>query len=147
MFYIIVTLKAPYIFAWRYWMRVPKRRQNLGNLLWLASTWNCNRNVLIVTQYSKLLFTFKIVIATFFHDNFSSSKTSSRRFREHLARLDILCLGRQEISKLKMSSRRLGDQKMFAGCNCCWSYRSRNFQFFTRKLKKVYQICSSENTN
>ena len=36
-----------------FWMRAPNRRQNLGNLLWLASVSNNNRNVIAATQNSR----------------------------------------------------------------------------------------------
>ena len=82
-----LSLKFPYIFAWRYWLRAPKRRYNLGN-------------VILIIQEPRLLFVFKIIITISFilirkvftsHDNFLSSKTYLE---------DVL--------------RCLGDQKMFA---------------------------------
>ena len=55
-------LKTPFIFAWRCWMCAPKRRWNSGNFLWLTSTWNYNRNVIVVTQNSKLLLLFPLLV-------------------------------------------------------------------------------------
>ena len=63
-FYIIVTPKAPHIFVWRYRMSALKRRENLGNLLWLASELNYDKNVIIIIQDSSLLFVFKIIVIT-----------------------------------------------------------------------------------
>ena len=47
-------------------MRAPKRRFNLGNLLWLASPWDYKKNVIIVVQDSRLLFVFMIIILNSF---------------------------------------------------------------------------------
>ena len=45
-------------------MALPNKeiRKEIRSLLWLASAWNYNRNGIIVTQDSRLLFAFKIII-------------------------------------------------------------------------------------
>ena len=45
-----------------FWMRAPNRRQNLGNLLWLASVWNDNRNVIAATQNSRCYSSSRILL-------------------------------------------------------------------------------------
>ena len=62
MFYITVTPKIPCIFAWSYWICAPKRRKNLENLLWLATAWNYDKNIIIVTQDLRFFFFFKIYV-------------------------------------------------------------------------------------
>ena len=47
-------------------MCVPKRRENLGILLWFTSAWYYIRQVNTVTQDSILLFVFKIIITISF---------------------------------------------------------------------------------
>ena len=39
-----------------------RAKEEIRNLLWLASAWSYNRNGIIVTQDSRLLFVLKIVI-------------------------------------------------------------------------------------
>ena len=92
-----MTPKAPLIITWRHWIRAPKRRQNFKNLLWLASAWNYNRNVIMVAQDSRLLLVFKILYYFFYScykKDFSKSwqflvfqdvfKAASKRFQDVL---------------------------------------------------------------
>ena len=113
-----------------YWVCSQKTRWNLVNLLWLVSTSNYNRDVIMVAQDSRLLSIFKIIITIsftlirrrifwvmalswqflVFQDTFKTSARSLRRLR----RWKILRLKKQEVVILKMSSRRLEDQKIFS---------------------------------
>ena len=74
---------------------------------------HCNLIIIIVIHNSRPLFIFKIIITSpiiisysnqkklfLIHNNFSSSKTSSRR----LGRWEIVCIGRKQIVTVKTSS-------------------------------------------
>ena len=85
----------------------------------MASAWNYNRNVIMITQDSRLLLLFLFFCSNFVlsHDDFSSSKTYSRG----LQNIFKVCCKTRCCTSYKMrncyaeSLRRLGDQKMFVG--------------------------------
>ena len=67
LFYIIVRQKnSLYIPHEGYWMHTPTRTCNLQNLLWSASVWSYDKDVIIVVQDSRLLLDLIITIFIFF---------------------------------------------------------------------------------